>query len=75
MIIGMSLFGLGKIGLFATKFGIFEILLFSVIISCIDPIALTSVFENVGVNDFLFINVFGEALLNDGTTVVQFWFQ
>ncbi|VDN88082.1 unnamed protein product [Brugia pahangi] len=68
--IGSSLYGLGLLNVFSIKFSIFEIFLFSALISAVDPVAVIAVFEEIHVNETLFITVFGEALFNDGITVV-----
>ena len=72
--IGFSLFLLGHFQLFSVPFTPFEILLFAALISAVDPVAVIAVFEEIHVNEFLFINVFGEALFNDGVSVVCFLF-
>ena len=70
--IGCTLLALGQMGWFSLEFSTFEILLFAALISAVDPVAVITVFEEVHVNEFLFVNVFGEALFNDGVTVVLY---
>ncbi|KAK0401327.1 hypothetical protein QR680_015719 [Steinernema hermaphroditum] len=70
--IGGSLYLLGQFNLFSVPFSAFEILLFASLISAVDPVAVIAVFEEIHVNEFLFVNVFGEALFNDGVTVVLY---
>ena len=72
MCIGASLYGCGVAGIFGDDPpGILETLLFSSLISAVDPVAVLAVFEEIHVDEILYIVVFGESLLNDAVTVVR----
>ncbi|KAI3356374.1 hypothetical protein L3Q82_017599 [Scortum barcoo] len=61
--IGMSLFGICQIEAFGVQdINLQENLLFASIISAVDPVAVLNVFEDVSVNEQLYIVVFGESL-------------
>nr|XP_012143569.1 PREDICTED: sodium/hydrogen exchanger 3 isoform X1 [Megachile rotundata] len=70
--IGASLWVLGKIGLFGFETPLLQMFLFSALISAVDPVAVLAVFEEIHVNEILYIVVFGESLLNDAVTVVLY---
>ncbi|KAI6185920.1 Sodium/hydrogen exchanger [Aphelenchoides besseyi] len=70
--IGLTLGLCSTYGLFSVSFTYTEAFLFSSLISAVDPVAVITVFEEVNVNEFLFINVFGEALFNDGIAAAAF---
>uniref|UniRef100_A0A0K0F255 Sodium/hydrogen exchanger n=1 Tax=Strongyloides venezuelensis TaxID=75913 RepID=A0A0K0F255_STRVS len=70
--IGFSFYAIGCMNYFSVNFSLFEILCFSAPISAVDPVAVIAVFEEIHVNEFLFINLFGESLFNDGISVVLY---
>ncbi|XP_020710161.2 probable Na(+)/H(+) antiporter nhx-9 isoform X2 [Athalia rosae] len=70
--IGGSLWILGKSGLFGCETPLLDMFLFSALISAVDPVAVLAVFEEIHVNEILYIVVFGESLLNDAVTVVLY---
>ncbi|XP_074407014.1 sodium/hydrogen exchanger 5 isoform X1 [Zonotrichia albicollis] len=71
---GTALWGLHRAGLMdpGIEAGLMDFLLFGSLISAVDPVAVLAVFEEVHVNETLFIIVFGESLLNDAVTVVLY---
>lgn len=70
--IGGALYACGLSGLFGPEPpNILETFLFTSLISAVDPVAVLAVFEEIQVDEVLYILVFGESLLNDAVTVVS----
>jgi len=72
--IGVSLWAVGQTGLYGAHDTpeLLETFLFSSLISAVDPVAVLAVFEEIQVDEVLYIVVFGESLLNDAVTVVLY---
>ncbi|XP_076365416.1 Na(+)/H(+) exchanger beta-like isoform X1 [Tachypleus tridentatus] len=71
--IGPSLYGLSEAGVMGpVNIGIIECLVFSALISAVDPVAVLAIFQEIGINKVLYFLVFGESLLNDAVTVVLY---
>ena len=71
---GLALWGCGQAGIYGEHDtpGLLETFLFSSLISAVDPVAVLAVFEEIQVDEVLYIVVFGESLLNDGVAVVLY---
>ncbi|KAL0822389.1 hypothetical protein ABMA28_004476 [Loxostege sticticalis] len=70
--IGASLWACGQTGMFGCTTPLLDMLLFGALISAVDPVAVLAVFEEIHVDEILYIVVFGESLLNDAVTVVLY---
>ncbi len=75
MTTGLALWGCGLTGLYGFELPLLDTFLFSALISAVDPVAVLAVFEEIHVNEILYIVVFGESLLNDAVTVVSITFK
>ncbi|XP_019609352.2 sodium/hydrogen exchanger 4 [Rhinolophus sinicus] len=71
--IGLSLYLICQIKAFGlSDINLLQNLLFGSLISSVDPVAVLAVFEEARVNEPLYMMIFGEALLNDGISVVLY---
>ncbi|KAF7652359.1 hypothetical protein LDENG_00097950 [Lucifuga dentata] len=71
--IGLSLFAICQFEVFGLQdINLQENLLFASIISAVDPVAVLNVFEDIGVNEQMYIVISGEGLFNDAVTVVLY---
>ena len=66
--------GSSMLGHYVTTIPVRESLIFGALISSIDPIAVLSVLNNMGMSDTdtIYVLIFGESLLNDGVAIVLF---
>ncbi|GFO11265.1 sodium/hydrogen exchanger [Plakobranchus ocellatus] len=70
--IGVCLYGMSRLGWINSSISLLHCFVFSSLISAVDPVAVLAIFEEIQVNEILYIIVFGESLLNDGVTVVLY---
>lgn len=73
--IGLSLYAFNIweiMGTFDHELTLIQCLIFSSLISAVDPVAVLAIFDEIGVNKGLYFLVFGESLFNDGVTVVLY---
>ncbi|GIY33028.1 hypothetical protein CDAR_514871 [Caerostris darwini] len=72
-IIGLALYGLTAYeAVGGIELHLVECLVFSALISAVDPVAVLAIFQEIGVNKNLYFLVFGESLLNDAVTIVLY---
>ncbi|XP_060091076.1 sodium/hydrogen exchanger 4 [Heteronotia binoei] len=71
--IGFSIYAICQIAAFGLQdVNLLDSLLFGSMISAVDPASVLAVFEEMSVNEQLYMMIFGESLLNDGITVVLY---
>lgn len=74
-LIGPSLWLVSLTNFFGRDTGtipLIECLVFSTLISAVDPVAVLAIFQEIGVNKALYFLVFGESLLNDAVVITVY---
>jgi sodium/hydrogen exchanger 3 len=73
-LIGPSLYLVSFFGLLGLDISVplIECLVFSTLISAVDPVAVLAIFQEIGVNKALYFLVFGESLLNDAVVITVY---
>jgi len=69
-VVGASMYGVS--GVCDVQITPLQSLVFGSLISAVDPVAVLAVFEEVQVNEILYMLVFGESVLNDAASVVLY---
>ncbi|XP_071545433.1 sodium/hydrogen exchanger 2-like [Panulirus ornatus] len=71
--IGPALYGIATAGAMGNiTFTISESLVFSSLISAVDPVAVLAIFQDIDINKDLYFLICGESLFNDGVAVVVY---
>ena len=71
--LGLALGGLNWLNAFPFEnpLSLLQLLVFASLLAAVDPVAVLAVFEEVHVNEILYIVVLGESLINDGICVMS----
>eukprot|EP00127_Corallochytrium_limacisporum_P004124 Clim_evm69s157 gene=Clim_evmTU69s157 len=70
---GLSLYGVQQAGLTGNiDLDFVDTMVFASLISAVDPVAVIAIFEEIHVNELLYMLVFGESVLNDAVSVVLY---
>ncbi|GIQ79468.1 Na+/H+ exchanger [Kipferlia bialata] len=72
LLVGAGLYLLMNMGWCSTSFDVSEALAFAALVSAVDPVAVLAIFEEVHVNESLFMMTFGESIFNDAVSIVLF---
>ncbi|PNW71931.1 hypothetical protein CHLRE_16g671250v5 [Chlamydomonas reinhardtii] len=70
-VVGLIMWGFGRQG-WCYQMTLLENLTFGALISATDPVTVLAVFQRLGAQPDLYINVFGESVLNDAVGLVLF---
>ncbi|KAL6759442.1 Sodium/hydrogen exchanger family-domain-containing protein [Haematococcus lacustris] len=70
-VVGLFMWGMGVAG-WCEQLSLLENLAFGAIISATDPVTVLAIFNKLGAQEDLYINVFGESVLNDAVAMVLF---
>lgn len=70
--ISVTTFWIGKTGVFKYSFSFLDCMLFGSMISAVDPVAVLSLFDEMGMNEMLYMLAIGESVLCDSVSIVLY---